>query len=153
MADKDKVVGKALYLELRNSGSTYQMIITPDGVSSSGRAVPAMVYRRQISEARPRKAWRTQSFPALPLNAFGTYDPQDMDTAKSVSGTRINDALGSTFSRLQGYGYTLYKTPIFVEVSAEDIETIRLCKTPYKVLGRITRVRKTLGFGEALFSS
>jgi hypothetical protein len=153
MADKDKVVGKALYLELRNSGSTYQMIITPDGVSSSGRAVPAMVYRRQISEAKPRKAWRTQSFPALPLNAFGTYDPQDMDTAKSVSGTRINDALGSTFNRLQSYGYTMYKTPIFVEVSAEDIETIRLCKTPYKVLGRITRVRKTLGFGEALFAS
>jgi hypothetical protein len=153
MADKDKVVGKALYLELRNSGSTYQMIITPDGVSSSGRAVPAMVYRRQISEAKPRKAWRTQSFPALPLNAFGTYDPQDMDTAKSVSGTRINDALGIPFNRLQAYGYTMYKTPIFVEVSAEDIETIRLCKTPYKVLGRITRVRKTLGFGEALFAS
>ena len=153
MADKDKVVGKALYLELRNSGSTYQMIITPDAVSSSGRAVPAMVYRRQISEARPRKAWKTMSFPALPLNAFGTYDPQYTDTATSVSGTRVNDTLASIFRQLSHYSYTLYKTPIYVEVSAEDIETIRLCKTPYKVLGRITRVRKTLGFGEVIFSS
>ena len=152
MADKDKVVGKALYLELRNSGSTYQMIITPDAVSSSGRAVPAMVYRRQISEARPRKAWKTMSFPALPLNAFGTYDPQDVDAVKAVSGTRINDTLASIFRQLSHYRYTMYKTPIYVEVSAEDIETIRMCKTPYKVLGRITRVRKTLGFGESLFS-
>jgi hypothetical protein len=153
MADKDKVVGKALYLELRNTGSTYQMIITPDGVSSSGRAVPAMVYRRQISEAKPRKAWKTMSFPALPLNAFGAYDPQDMDAARSVSGTRVNTTLASIFRQLSHYSYTLYKTPIYVEVSAEDIETIRLCKTPYKVLGRITRVRKTLGFGDALFNS
>lgn len=153
MADKDKVVGKALYLELRNSGSTYQMIITPDAVSSSGRAVPAMVYRRQISEAKPRKAWKTMSFPALSLNAFGTYDPQDADAAKSVSGTRINDTLASIFRQLSHYNYAMYKTPIYVEVSAEDIETIRMCKTPYKVLGRITRVRKTLGFGDALFNS
>lgn len=153
MADKDKVVGKALYLELRNSGSTYQMIITPDAVSSSGRAVPAMVYRRQISEARPRKAWKTLSFPALPLNAFGTYDPQDADAAKSVSGTRVNDTLASIFRQLSHYSYAVYKTPIYVEVSAEDIETIRMCKTPYKVLGRITRVRKTLGFGDSLFNN
>ncbi len=42
--------------------------------------------------------------------------------------------------------------PIIVEVASEDLDGIRLGKTPYKVLGRITRVRKALGFSQELFA-
>jgi hypothetical protein len=151
MADKDKVVGKALYLELRAGISTYQMLLTPDGISSNGRAVPATVYRRQISSAKPRRAWKTYSLPALDLNAFGTYEVVEKDKALHTADSRVG-YMATTLSQLKSYGYTLYKQPLLIEVSQEDLESIRLSKTPYKILGRITRVRRTLGFGEFIIS-
>ena len=151
MADKDKVVGKALYLELRQGMSTYQLLLTPDGISSNGRAVPATVYRRQISSAKPRRAWKTYSLPSLPINAFGTYEATDKDNALQTADSRVG-YMATTFSQLKSYGYTLYKQPLLIEVSQEDLESIRLSKTPYKVLGRITRVRRTLGFGEFIIA-
>lgn len=151
MADKDKITGKALYMEFRNGGATYQMIITPDGVSSNGRAVPATMYRRQISKLKPRKAWKTYSLPAVPLNAFGAYDALQEADAMEKSSARL-EYVASSFTQLVSYKYELYKQPIFVEVSQEDIEQVRIAKTPYKILGRITRVRRSLGFGEALFT-
>jgi len=147
MAEKDKVVGKALYVELRNSNQTYQMLLTPDGVSSSGRAVPSTLYRRQISKSKPRRAWKTYSLPSLPLNAFGVYDTQSNDDAAQHAEARLG-YMATTLTQLNTYGYKLYKNPILVEVAQEDLEQIRLSKTPYKILGRITRVRRTLGFGE-----
>lgn len=151
MADKDKVVGKALYLELRAGISTYQLLLTPDGISSNGRAVPATVYRRQISSAKPRRAWKTYSLPALDLNAFGTYEVVEKDKALHIADSRVG-YMATTLSQLKSYGYTLYKQPLLIEVSQEDLESIRLSKTPYKILGRITRVRRTLGFGEFIIS-
>jgi hypothetical protein len=147
MAEKDKVIGKALYLEFHSTGQTYQMLITPDGVSSNGRAVPATVYRRQISKLKPRRAWKTYSLPALPLNSFGAYETQSKDDATQAADTRAN-YIATTLTQLNSYSYKLYKSPILVEVAQEDLESIRLSKTPYKILGRITRVRRTLGFGE-----
>ena len=147
MADKDKVVGKALYIELRSTSQTYQMLLTPDGVSSNGRAVPSTLYRRQISKAKPRRAWKTFSLPVLPLNSFGVYETQNKDDAAQGADARLN-YMATTLTQLNSYGYKLYKNPILVEVAQEDLESIRLSKTPYKILGRITRVRRTLGFGE-----
>jgi hypothetical protein len=150
MADKDKVIGKALYLELRTpTNQTYQMLLTPDGVSSNGRAVPATMYRRQISKIKPRRAWKTYSLPSLPINSFGVYETQGKDDAMQAAEVRLN-YMATTLSQLNSYSYKLYKSPIVVEVAQEDLEQIRLSKTPYKILGRITRVRRTLGFGELI---
>jgi len=150
MADKDKVIGKALYMELRTpTNQTYQMLLTPDGVSSNGRAVPATMYRRQISKIKPRRAWKTYSLPALPINSFGVYETQSKDDAMQAAVQRLN-YMATTLSQLNSYSYKLYKSPILVEVAQEDLEQIRLSKTPYKILGRITRVRRTLGFGELI---
>ena len=149
MSDKDKVIGKSLYLEMRNSGQTYQILITPDGVGENGRAVPPMVYRRQISRVTPRRAWKVYSLSALPLNAFGTYDQVTKELATLGAGQRMTNT-ASIFKQLDGYGYKVYKQPLVIEVSQADLEEIRYSKTPYKILGRITRVRKTLGFGELI---
>jgi len=149
MAEKNKVVGKALYAEFRNGSQTYQMLLTPDGVSSAGRAVPSTLYRRQVSKLKPRRAWKTYSLPALPLNSFGVYDTQSTDDATQGADSRI-DYMASTLNQLSSYGYRLYKNFILVEVAQEDLESIRLSKTPYKIIGRITRVRRTLGFGDVI---
>lgn len=151
MADKDKVAGKALYLEFRYSEQTYQMIVTPDGVSSGGKYVPSTVYRRQITKTKPRRAWKTFTFPNLSLNESGVFAALPEDTAMSGALSRVS-YLENTISRLATYGFKLYKQPIIVEVSVDDIDGIRLSKTPYKIIGRITRLRRTLNFGESLFA-
>lgn len=152
MAEKDKVVGKALYAELRQGGQTYQILITPDGIASNGKNVSASMYRRQISMHHARKGWKQYGLPNLPVDGFGSYTKMTTEQALDAAGSRAA-FFKSTLNQLATYQYRVYKQPIFVEVSVEDLDTIRAGKTPYKVLGRITRVRRALGFGEELFVS
>jgi hypothetical protein len=151
MADKDKVVGKALYAEFRSGTQTYQIIMTPDGITTEGRNVPATIYRRQISAMKPRRAWKTYSLPKLPMDVAGQFQTLEKALASDQSLSRLG-YVENTFSRMDAYNYELYKQPIIVEVSQADLDDIRVAKTPYKILGRITRVRKALGFGEKLFA-
>lgn len=149
MADKDKVIGKALYLELYSGEQRYQMLVTPDGVSSSGKNVPAVLYRRQISRTAPRRAWKTTSFPSLTLNEFGAYNLMNRDLAIESATSRVT-FINNLVDRLAGNSYRVYKTPLIVEVSQADLDEVRASKTPYKILGRITRVRRALGFQDLL---
>ena len=152
MSEKDKVIGKAMYTEFRQGIQTYQLLLTPDGVSTSGKNVPAVMYRRQISKLQPRKGWKHSGLPALSIDEFGVFTKKTKEEAQRLAETRL-DFIATTFSQLSSYHYKVYKQPILVEVSQEDLEGIRAGKTPYKVLGRITRVRRALGFGEELFVS
>ena len=127
-------------------------MITPDGVNSGGKYVPAMVYRRQVSSSRPRRAWKSYSLPSLNVNEFGAFTTMPKDQAIDSAKRRLEFML-TTINQMVGYKYQLYKLPIVVEVASEDLDGIRLGKTPYKVLGRITRVRKALGFSDELFAS
>lgn len=151
MADKDKVIGKALYLEFRSGAHTYQTIITPDGVSSEGRQVPSTMYRRQISRMKPRRAWKAYALPNLPQDAIGGFKKLEVADAVDQAKSRAN-FLENIVTRLDGAAYRLYKSPIVVEVSQADLDEVRHHKTPYKILGRITRLRRQLGFGEDLFA-
>jgi hypothetical protein len=62
------------------------------------------------------------------------------------------DFTKSLMTQLVASGYTLYKQPIVVEVASSDLDDVRLSKTPYKILGRVTRSRRKLEFGESLFN-
>jgi hypothetical protein len=150
MAEKDKVIGKAVYLELRSGPQTYQLMITPDGITTEGKYVPAMVYRRQISAIRPRKAWKNYSLPSINVNEFGAFTQIPRAEALEAAKSRLEFTM-STMDQISRYKYQIYKQPVLIEVSSEDLSGIRLGKTPYKVLGRITRVRRALGFSEELF--
>lgn len=151
MADKDKVVGKALYAEFRSGSQTYQMIITPDGLTTDGRNVPSTIYRRQVSAMKPRRAWKTYALPKLQQEPTGVYNSMTEEMALSQASSRLT-YIESSFNRMEGYGYKLYMKPLIIEVSQADLDDIRASKTPYKILGRVTRVRKALGFGEKLFA-
>jgi hypothetical protein len=50
------------------------------------------------------------------------------------------------FTQLATNNWKLFKEPVVVEVTAEDLECVRTGKTPYKTLGRIWKARKFLGF-------
>ena len=148
-----KVVGKALYLEFRRDGETNQVIITPEAINAAGKYVPITTYRRRVSAASPRKTWKQMS------TVFKSeVDPM---TNKLVALGRehalatVPDRISYTdnlFTQLINSGWALYKQPIAVETTIEDLEDIRLSKTPYKILGRITRCRRALNFGEPLFA-
>ncbi len=152
MAEKDKVIGKALYTEFRSGPQTCQLMITPDGITSGGKYVPAMMYKRQVSASRPRRAWKSYSLPSINVNEFGAFTCVPKEDALQNAKHRLEYTM-ATINQMATLKYQLYKLPIIVEVALEDLDAIRLGRTPYKVLGRITRVRKALGFSETVFAS
>lgn len=151
MSTNIPVVGKALYLEFRYADNTTQVILTPEGISSGGKLIPMTCYRRTISSTKPRKSWKQVSSTAV--SALETAGIAPLSTEHALATFR--DRVGFTdnlFMQLMSRGYTLYKQPIAVEVTREDLDDVRSGRTPYKILGRITRCRRTLNFGEALFA-
>jgi hypothetical protein len=147
------VVGKALYLEMRNGAYTTQIIFTPEGTTLSGKAVPMTCYRRKIASTAPRKSWKQFSSSAMSdRDITGTFTQLSTEHALSTVRDRISFT-DSLFNQLIGQGWTIHKQPITVEVTPEDLDDVRMGKTPYKILGRITRCRRTLNFGEELFAS
>lgn len=130
-----KVVGKALYLEFRYSDAYgVQLLFAPETSNPDGSVNPFTVYRRQVSQYRPRSQWRTTTAP------LGT-----LDLSVALSGTE-----GFLLS-LHRRGWRLYKRAIVVDVTAADAQDLRVGKLPYKVMGRVKRCRKALGFSEDLW--
>lgn len=150
MTTNSMIVGKALYLEFRYNTWTQQILITPEGLTTTNKLVPMTCYRRKISAVSPRKTWRQAS------SAFTLSSPEGVPAAleKAIEVTpnllMFTDPL---FSQLESQGWKLHKQPLAVEVTREDMDDVRMSKTPYKILGRITRSRRALNFGEELFVS
>lgn len=141
----DKLVqGKAIYLELvrKNANAVMQVLIMPEGMTTSHKTVPMTVYRRRLSPAFPRKSWKQSSSVYTSMALLTGVAP----VAKEEVPGKILGFLDSMFISLGANDYELYKEPIVVEVTAEDLEFARQGKTPYKVMGRVTKVRKALGF-------
>lgn len=148
------IAGKALYLEFRHGGQTQQVLLTPEGLSSSGKAVPMTCYRRKISSANPRKTWKQVS-----ASISSERDPitnafvQIGNEHALLASHNLLSFTDSLFNQLIAQGWKLYMQPITVEVTKDDLDEVRMSKTPYKILGRITRCRRALKFGEEYFVS
>jgi hypothetical protein len=153
MTESAKIVGKALYLEFRRGDETNQIIITPEAINAAGKYVPITTYRRRISKMNPRKTWKQMStmFKSEIDQLTNKLVPLGREHALATVADRVSYT-DSLFNQLITQGWTVYKQPIAVEVTQEDLEDIRMSKTPYKILGRITRCRRTLNFGESLFN-
>ena len=149
---QSNVVGKALYLELRNGSYTNQIIVMPEGVAANGSYVPTVTYRRRISANSPRKTWRVMSsLFRSERNPDGQLVPLGREHALATVTDRLGYSKG-LFDQLTAGGYKIFKTTITVEVTKEDLVDAYNGKTPYKVIARITRSRKALNFGDALFT-
>jgi hypothetical protein len=160
MTQQIEVVGKAVYLEFRKatgsgSSATTQILLTPEARANSTISpgastftepfnVQMAVYRRRISNYQPRKTWRFiaagKSSTAVPTGA--------VSPAVSVNSAALTllEFTNRTFEAMASDSWVLFKEPVVVEVTSEDMMSIRLGKTPYKVLGRVWRSRKFLGF-------
>lgn len=150
------IAGHAVYLEFRKGPMTTQVIVMPEGRGTSGHTIPMTMYRRRLSPAQPRKTWKifasAVSGPIAPsmttsLTTGSIPVPVDfkLEAARRLSFT------DSLFTGLAANNWKLFKTPIVVEVEAKDLDEARAGKTPYKIIGRILKVRKSLGFPKELF--
>jgi hypothetical protein len=140
-----QVQGAAVYMEFVKPGVTTQILLMPEGMSTAHRAVPMTVYRRRLSAMQPRKTWRagaSHTTSTMELTA-GLAKP-------APSTTEVQDVMLSFLFPLMksmiSNGYKLYKAPVIVEVTAEDLECARNSKTPYKAMARVWKARKALGF-------
>jgi hypothetical protein len=147
---KTNAIGKAVYMEMRRGSQTTQMILMPE-VSVANRIVPMSLFRRNITSSSPRRAWRQSSTAYKSTHNEGVFVQLDKELALATFDVRMRD-FESVFKQLVSYGYTVYKQPIVVEITEQDAMDASNNKTPYKVLGRITRSRRALDFGESLFA-
>jgi len=136
------VQGRAVYMEFINGSNTQQLLVMPEGVTTSHKTVPMTIYRRRLNPVQPRKTWKASA---------ASHRSVDLLTASSVVPRAevphtITAFMYPLFVSLQRNGYTLYKQPIVVEVTAEDLELARIGKTPYKTMARVWKSRKALGF-------
>jgi hypothetical protein len=134
--------GFAVYLEFYKPGqsSTTQILFMPEGLASSHQILPLSMYRRRINNITPRKTWR------LVANAVTVANARAAVTTTAAAIEKILQFSDPLFVSLESNGWKLRKAPIVVEVTPEDLECVRLAKTPYKVFGRVWKVRKQLGF-------
>lgn len=150
------VVGHALYFEFVRTTATHnyttQLIITPEAEVSNGNTVPVCVYRRRLATGALRKQWAQIRATRL-ASAYAAAIPagtvmsslSTSDKNRIVTDSMLN-SIDKVFESLAKNSYTLFKVPVSVEVVATDMDDIAAGKTPYKLLGRIWKARKALGF-------
>lgn len=135
-------VGYAVYLELVKGTMTTQVLVMPEGMSSAHRETNLALYRRRLTHITPRKTW-TQAQSPFRYTTLKT-SVADISAARAIES--ITDFMADYLVSLANNGWSLRNEVITVEVTAEDLEDSRMGKTPYKVLGRVWKVRKKLGF-------
>lgn len=155
MTTSTDFLGGALYAEFsKQLGmriAVTQMIFIPETSDAPGSTTgtPFCVYRRRISTDMPRRNWRFvtggQRTSRL-LPAPGTITNADVENVSRA----ILSPIAPYLESMSRSGWTLRKKPFVVEFTADDIEPVKLGKTPYKVLGRVQRTRKYMGYPEDL---
>lgn len=144
------MIGAAVYLELwkdYNSGRdtmTTQVILIPE-TQVGVNYLPYSMYWRRISTDFPRKNWSysTSGHRSTTLLASDTPD---------AAVAKMNAEIVKYIGGMLNSGWTLRKEPIIVELDIDDVQTAKLGKTPYKVLGRVNRTRIALGFPDKLLN-
>ncbi len=148
-----EVQGVALYLELRKPNATCQILVTPDGFGTVEGVVPAQFFRRVISSGVTKRRWLPYgikiSQEQLDLIASGAvnYD-QDQTTETTINRFR---QLSNYLESVASQGYKLVNdTPIYVEVTKEDLSAIKTGSMPNKLWTRVKSSRTALGFPDTI---
>lgn len=145
------VQGIALYLEFRKVHSTAQVLITPDGLSGSGDGVaPAQFFRRTLSHGVTKRKWRAYTIRQVEGQKESVLYESAVEPTQAVedAAKRFRN-LGDYFDSLVRSGYKLVNdSPIYVEVTKEDLESARQGTLSTKLWTRVKSSRAALGFPE-----
>ena len=132
------VVGKSIYIEFRDEKNirAFQLLLTPKTrvpSNPSSIADPTM-YRRQLTPSTPKRQWK-----CIPMRSA------DYESEATPLDTRLS-SVDNILQQLVRGGYKVFKEPIIVDTSEADLDQIRKMRTPYKLIGRVEKVRKAKGF-------
>lgn len=147
MLDKEKAVqGVAIYAEFARMGATTQIIVAPEGHTTSGTLVPATIIRRTVTEHTPKKQWKFTR-----LSNTGLEVRADEDKA-AYCDDRMKYA-STLFDQLLSGSWALVKQPVLIEASMKDYDDIYVSKTPTKMIYRISQSRGALDFPDSLIQT
>ena len=154
-----EVRGKALYLEFHNNGvgKTFQLLVQPDGTTTSGAYIPFGMFHRTLTPAYPKRPWsvakvqtaRVTRVPdpiTLKLVPIALTDGHEALRIADLFQKHVTDVL----DQLNRQGFTLFKQPVVVEISSVDFDELGNGNTPYALFRRVMSARKTLGFPDDL---
>lgn len=142
-----KNVGTSLYLELRNSYRTAQVLIVPPVKNPlADTHEPLRILTRQISSSSPRRSWRFYTSPAR-IDAL----PTDDVTVASWSVVPLIQDIAPFLAGFSAGGWAIYQTPLAVEMSTDDLAEVSAGNTPNALIRRILRSRSEAGYEESLF--
>lgn len=154
--DKKDIAGKALYLEFRKEQYTYQTIATPVSVLADKSGIVSFsILRRRISVWHPRRNWshdlsREKTFAR---DAYGEFEKtSNLEDANEKANKILGGVYGNHWSSLVNQEWQIFKKPLAVEFTYEELDTIASGKMPVSLYRRIERVRKNQGWGEDLFN-
>jgi len=145
MLDKDKEVqGVAVYAEFARENATTQIIVTPDGYDNDGLEVTATIIRRTITATTPKKQWKFSQLASTGAQEFSTKDEYVEYRMRYAT---------VLFDQLSRGDWKLVKKPILIEISKKDYDSIKLRKTPTKIIYRISQSRLALDFPAELINT
>lgn len=145
-----KTVANVLYIELRRNTSTAQIVVVPPVMHPvRGTVTPAHILTRQISVKNPRRMW---NFYASPASIVAPAPGSTVDATIEGAARYVND-FAPYFSGFSSGGWALYKAPVAVGMSLDDLDDVIKGDTPNALLRRVLRVREEAGYEEALFAS
>lgn len=146
----DKVVGTALYVELRKEGYTSQFLLTPE-VVVDGKVVPFTTRSRVVSAEHPRKPWTGRPSPTVSSLEQVEAGETELEEAAKAAVTRLQPYLGY-FENLAANGdWELYMEPLAVQMTAEDARQVASAGTPEALIRRIQSARVEANYGEPLW--
>lgn len=145
-----EVQGSAVYLEFRKPSATCQIILTPDGFGATEGVITSQFFRRVITDGVSKRRWKAYSIPTTTetKQSIEHGDPQTPEEVADQSILRLK-YIADYLTSLANGGYTLVKdTPIYVEVTKEDLSAVRVGNLPAKLWTRVKSSRVALGFPE-----
>lgn len=147
MEEETKVAlgSTALYLEMVKAANrlAYQVFLIPQGFSASGDNVPATVIFRALTADKNRSTWKFITGSLQPFDPASTT-AQD---ARMLAENLLVDFVDK-FTMLADNGYKLRERAIYLEVTPDDRNFVYTSSTPWDLIKRMERTRKSYGYPE-----
>jgi hypothetical protein len=151
-----EVLGTGVYLEARriHNGTTYtaQIIFLPEVVAGVTRTPMTMIHRR-LTSAFPKKTWKQYMSGATAPKALLTGPAVEASTTQGkldIAAWQVASFALKHMETLAKADYKAVGDPAYFQYTREDAEAVRIGKTPYKVIGRINKLRKEFKYPEDL---
>lgn len=147
-------VGTAVLFEFRRDGKTTQHIVTPESANpANGQIVPVNLVTRQLSATEPRRSWKIREASVVSKgDTYGHIVPISDPGEAMREGASRAQFLITFFEGLSLGGWKLYKTPVAIEMTGDDVAEIAEHKTPQALIRRMVNARLEAGFDKSFWA-